>query len=1020
MKTRQSRFQQLVPQRIQALIARMDQGIWFDDVAVTAEVAPPGTPKVTDSTVFEPVTTPFHLGTPHGDWQHRWLRLHLPRDGETRYLWWKCDGEATVYHKGEPWAGLDVAHRWCRLPSEAAGVLVDVALYQTAIWTEGGELPEDHVYEFRGASIRRRNEVLWELYWDISVLHDVARQLLVREGIAITEREGYNAPHAEVSPQTRFIWNRLEGAADCYDRGDLGGMKRILTETYQALRSSEYHGTAVFFGHAHIDLVWLWPLRETLHKGVHTFSTVLRLMEEDPEFVFQHSSPFLLRWIEGEQPNLWRRIARRIDEGRWEVSGALELESDLWLTSGEGLVRSFRWGQQYFREKTGHPAALVWLPDVFGYPDCLPQLMRQSGARWFFTQKLSWSSVTRFPMTAFTWRGSDGSEVLGYMSPVGYNGAATVGETETASRRNYQSGLGVPTLIPVGFGDGGGGPTPEMLEQARRQRSLSPLPHSEWQTPSAAFRRIESMGEALPVYSGELYLEYHRGTYTSQKRFKTLVRRVERAILLLEAWQAIRRKAGLDYRWWKPLLLSQFHDAIPGSSIGIVYTELTRDLERLRSDIESQLERDISPTGRPRRPAVFYPHPFSATITLEAADTPAVREAIEAEAIPYQKTDGLRLLFRSSVPGFGFHPPARPRGVAEDEPATVEVSDSGLRIANGWIAAFVDRSGVLTVHSMATGREILREGALRAYRDVPANFDAWDIDQHVERLAMAVSCSEPRVRETGPLRVTVECDVQIGKSDFRLQHQLVAGETMVRMRVFNGWGEAHRLLRWECRGSGHHTAMRLGGPFGSTRRDVRPGPDPRDAAWEVPGHLWAALVTDSETEGIAIATEASYGFRGTPERIAVSLLRSPEYPDPEADRGGLEVAWAAGPFIGATVPAARDVPPTARMPEILYGAARIIDVPDDADPPPVEFVETGSLAESGIEATPEGDGFLVRLHETVGAHGRVVFVVAEDTWDVALVDLLIDELTEQVAKEGCRYTVEYRPYQILTLAFRER
>lgn len=1045
MQPRQSRFQQLVPQRILALRARMEREIWFAESPLSVWAAPadeslgappadesPGAPPAAPSTVpaaapdraaiqgKEPLALPHRFGPPGGGWESRSFYLQVPPAGKPRYLWWDCDGEATVYHQGRPWAGLDVAHRWCRLPSDAEELLIEVALYQTAIWIEGAELPADHRFELRQALVKQRNEELWDLFWDLSVLCDVGVRLLSAEGVTITRQHGYNQPHAEISPSARFLWHRLEEAADRYETGDLPGMKRTLKETYRALTSAEYRGTALFFGHAHIDLVWLWPLRETWRKGIHTFATVLRLMEHDEEFVFQHSSPYLLRWIEREQPELWREIDRRINEGRWEISGAMELESDLWLTSGEGLVRSFRWGQEYFQEKTGHPADLVWLPDVFGYPDCLPQLMKLSGARWFFTQKLAWSSITRFPMTAFTWRGSDGSEVLGYMSPVGYNGDASVEETETASKRNQQSGIGVPALMPVGFGDGGGGPTEEMLERARRQRSLSPLPQTHWKTPSAAFREIESIRESLPRYSGELFLEYHRGTYTSQKRFKTLLRRTERLILLLEAWRAARGKSHLTYGWWEPLLLSQFHDAVPGSSIGIVYAELTEELDRLREAAERELTESIGTIGDSDALALFFPRPFGATITVETADTPDVREALEARALAYQRTGENLLFFRSSVTGFGFHRLAPPDGPTEYETVTVTDGSTGIQLCNRLITATIDPAARLTVTATTTGDLIFRDGVLRAYADTPAHFDAWDIDQHVERLTIPVRVSAVRVREAGPLRATVEYDVLAGESRFQLVYQLVAGEAVVRARLFNGWQESHRLLRWECGGPLDYPAVRVGGPFGSTRRDIRPGADQHDAAWEMPGHLWAALVSDSESEGIAIVSEGSYGFRATPEKIGVSLIRSPDYPDATADRGAVEVSWAVGAYRATAADTVSSLPITARMPEILYGDTRLGPGPEEIRPCPVTFLETGSLADSGIEASSDGGGFLIRMHETAGMRGTAVFQVNDEAWRVSLVDVLHHEIPRRVKNDGSQYRVEYRPYEILTLSFRRR
>jgi alpha-mannosidase len=1080
MPTVADRFPELVPQRLRAVLRRMEERLWRSVARPHVALGPRSREGLRaaelDVAEFEPLEQGARFGPAGGGWEQQWFLLRLPaalssagdaaaaaltsepaQRSASYYLFWDCDGEATVYHQGKPWAGLDISHRRCPLPPGAEQLLVEVATYQTAMWTSaGGSRSVERELVFRAAEIVEPDHELWRLYWDLEVLAELGEKLLEQEGYRPASREGYNEPFVRLSPYCRRLWHSLDRACDYWDLGDRDALGRHLQESYRAFSGGTHSGVARRVGHAHLDLVWLWPEAETERKAVHTFSTVLRLMEQDERFVFQHSSPWLFRRVASRHPGLYQEIQARIREGRWELSGALELESDVLLTSGEGLARNLRFGQEFIREQTGRYASLVWLPDVFGYPDCLPQLLRLSGARYFFTMKLSWSAITRFPHTAFRWSGSDGSEVLGYMSPMDYNGTGSLSETVEGVALNRQAGLGVPSIMPTGYGDGGGGPTPEMLERVRRQNDLAGVPKTTWQGPTQSFEEIGRQAGALPRYQGELYLEYHRGTYTTQKRFKTLVRQLERETLLLEALRALAGERALDYERWERLLLSQFHDAIPGSSIGLVYQELGDDLERelsaRREETATTLERlgaqlhgknaarsERGAANPPPTYAVANPLPTARHLLIESEASDELTAALERQGIPSQRSAQDTVLFEQHLEGFGIRPLSAAGCSAEPAQAS-EAERNSIVLDNGIVRAAVDSSGLC---SMELDRDVERHkgtpiptarGAVEAHADHPPAFDAWDIDQSAGGMPLEIRYGTPRVRERGPVRAEAVVPVFLGQSAFTLSYALVAGERALRVTLEGDWQEEHTLLRWRVHTEPHYSAARFGNPFGSTRRDTRPGSRAGNAKWELPGHLWAALSDDGEREGVAIVTEASYGFHAVPGELAVSLLRSPSSPDPGADRGRQQVRWAVCAHrleSRSTVPVSAA---SARLPEELFGTYALVSgssasqVGGATGHMPFTVERGPTLVGTAVAPREDGSALVLRFHETAGQRGTLRIRLHGGYRWLHTVDLLGRELekelrpvasssagSEAAAHGESVFELEYRAYEILNL-----
>ncbi|HWB37897.1 MAG TPA: alpha-mannosidase, partial [Rugosimonospora sp.] len=425
------------------------------------------------------------------------------------------------------------------------------------------------LYRLRSVELAVRDVTVWELVQDVEVLRGLLRVLP-------TDR-----------PRYATVVRALDRALDALDPDDVAGTAAAARDVLAPVLASPANASAhtvVAAGHAHIDSAWLWPTRETIRKCARTFSNVLDLMDEDPDFVFVCSSAQQFAWIQERYPALFERIKKRVAEGRFVPVGGMWVESDTNMPGGEAMVRQFVAGKRFFLEQLGVETQEVWLPDSFGYSGALPQIAVAAGNRWFLTQKISWNDTNTMPHHTFAWEGIDGTRIFTHFPPVDtYNSDLSPVELDRAERQFADKGATNISLVPFGYGDGGGGPTREMLAAARRAADLEGVPRVRLGSARDFFEAAEADYADPPVWSGELYLEFHRGTYTSQARTKRGNRRSEHLLREAELWAATAAiRAGAPYPYdeleqaWRTVLLQQFHDILPGSSIAWVY----RDAER--------------------------------------------------------------------------------------------------------------------------------------------------------------------------------------------------------------------------------------------------------------------------------------------------------------------------------------------------------------------------------------------------------------------------------------------------------
>ena len=1014
---------QIIPLRVNKALQELRNALWTGDVSLAVEGGP-----VNDQFLpiekarkqpFTPVSPGEYFGPPNGGWAQRWFRFALPEakadERGHRAVFWVCPGEATFYVGGQPRGGCDAGHHYWIAPDEACEVWVDLGLYDAGIWAEMRVAsPDQYGLRFHGASLKLRNVEAWKAYYDLEVLarlQGVMRQDIRHDAPWL----GYCPPLDKCEPLLRKLLRGLDDALDAFDREGPKALSTALKDVYAAAKAEPYQIRCSLVGHAHIDLVWLWPESVTVRKGIHTFSAMLDLMERYPEFVFTMSQPALLNAVKATQPELYQRILEKVRDGHWEATGGLETEPDTNLPCGEALARSLLYGQRRFAEiRGGKMSDCVWIPDVFGYANYLPQLFQLGGIKYFYTTKMTWSVITKFNHNAFVWKGSDGtSEVLTYLHPAGYGSRVELGELVDAARSYRQADVHDEMLFPSGYGDGGGGTTEEQVERSRRLADLAHAPRTAWSTAEAFFQRLDKVRDELPAYQGELYLECHRGTYTTQSDYKAVYRAGERALQTLEAVRAALGGKAPGKDAWLRLLFGQFHDALPGSSIALVYEQLEPELKALGEGQLAGARQELSARAAKGQGvlSVFNPLPVARPLVVElpAADFAGPSAQVGKTLVPLQKNGSTVLAVLPSVGALesvSIVPSATPGKTADADPMAASPS----LLANGIVRAEFDAQGML--RSLAVdGEELHVAGPARftLHEDHPANFEEWDIDQSANWLEVESGVSLPlEVVENGPARVVVSAESKLGKSSkLRVSYSLNAGERFLRIAASIEWREKRRLLRYMIPTEYRGRFARFGCGFGSALRPQLAGDQADEAMWEVPGNRWAAALDDLGN-GLALVTEAKYGFRCKEGNLSVSLLRS-AVGHGTGDQGGHELAWAVGAFAACSQ---AGVPCTAVAADALFTPPVLCEGALDL-PPAFRFEALGSLVPSWVAPAESGEGLLLRLHEVSGGRGTAVLRLAKRPKQACLVDLFENTLGELPLSADGAVHIPYGPYSVL-------
>lgn len=828
---------------------------------------------------------------------------------------------------------------------------------------------DEPIYRLRRLELGLLDETVWELQQDIWTLRGLVDQL-----------EPNRTRHARVLAA-------LGRAVDAVDPDDVTGTAEAGRGELRAVlaapaSASSHQLTAV--GHAHIDSAWLWPIRETVRKVARTFSNVLDLIRTEDDFVFAASSAQQYAWMKEHYPELFGRMKDAVAAGRFAPVGGMWVESDTNMPGSEALARQFVEGKRFFLEEFGVEPLEVWLPDSFGYSAALPQIIRAAGSRWFLTQKISWNETNRMPHHTFLWEGIDGTRVFTHFPPVDtYNSELSAAELALAERQFAEKADASHSLVPFGWGDGGGGPTREMIAAARRTADLEGSPRVHIGSPSQFFSEAEAEYSDPPVWSGELYLEYHRGTYSAQARTKRGNRRSEHLLRAAELWATLDTvRTGAAYpaerlrSLWQTVLLHQFHDILPGTSIAWVHQEAEATYARVATELQEIIDTALrSLTGEGDRQLTANAAPMS------LAGAPALAVADEASVLPVvPEPDGDGWAFRHER----FH-------WAID--------------ARGLVVGAVD---------LTTGRELIDPafpgGVLQLFRDTPREWDAWNIDAEDGALGTTLTDADEVVVDGADLVVRR----RFGASELEQRYRVdpFSGALEIALRL--EWRERQKMLKiaFPLRVRGERTESEI--QFGHLSRPVHANTTWDAAKFETVAHRWIRVVEGDY--GVAVANDSSYGHDvqrapgpdGGARTVArVTLVRAPLFPDPEADQGAHEFRLSVLP--AATVAGAigeglrLNLPPFA-----VQGAGEVAPLLTVDDPGVI--VEAVKLADDG-----SGD-VIVRLYEALGSARSAQLTAGFETSTVTQTDLL-ERGIEPTALRASSGTVrlDLSPFQLVTL-----
>ncbi|MEV8005954.1 glycoside hydrolase family 38 C-terminal domain-containing protein [Streptomyces parvus] len=978
---------------------------------------------------------PFTAGTEWGKpWSTSWFRLRgaVPGEWSGRRVEVVVDpgftgqgpgfqAEGMLYdHLGVPLKGVHPRNRHLALAHPAAGgepvdLLLEAAANPAVL--EHGFAPtplgdvltagDRPLYRFASADLAVLDEEVWHLILDIEVLSELMHEL------------------PDDRSRRHEILRALESMLDALDLHDVSGTaaagRAALAEVLARPASASAHRISAA-GHAHIDSAWLWPLRETVRKASRTFANVTALARDYPELVFACSQAQQYAWVKEHQPHIWERIKEAVAAGQWSPVGSMWVESDANMPGGEALARQLVHGKRFFEEELGVETEEIWLPDSFGYTAAFPQLAKLAGVKWFLTQKLSWNQHNRMPHHTFWWEGIDGTRVFTHFPPVDtYNAQLHARQLAHAEKNFADKGRATRSLVPFGWGDGGGGPTREMLERARRLRDLEGSPRVTVEKPAAFFTAAEEeYGERAPVWSGELYLELHRATYTTQAKTKQGNRRSEHLLREAELWATAAALRSPSYRYpyerldrvWKTVLLHQFHDILPGSSIAWVHREARDTYEEVRAELADLVADAVTSLGTAEGLVALNSSPYDRVQVIEL-DAEAAGVLPSGAHVQELGEGGAAVLARSPGLGAGLLD-----GAAVPERAvTAKASDSGgLVLDNGLLRVVVDGDGLVSsVHDLVAGREVLVPGAranlLQLHPDHPNHWDAWDIDRHYRNTRTDLTAADSvSLVEEGPLRAAVRVVRSFGKSTVVQELRLAAGARQLDIDTEVDWQESEKVLKAAFPLDVHAERSTAEIQFGHVHRATHDNTSWDAARFEICAHRWLRVAEPGY--GVALLNDSTYGHDvtrtphpdGLGTTVRLTLLRAPHSPDPHTDLGVHRFRYALAP--GAEV--------TDAVREGL-----VLNLPLRAAVAPVvpALVSTGHPAvtvESVKLAEDRSGDVIVRLYESAGGRARTRLTVSFPVTEARITDLLERPLHPAATDED-GLVLDLRPFQILTV-----
>ncbi|WP_428951630.1 alpha-mannosidase [Streptomyces sp. cg35] len=925
-------------------------------------------------------------------WAGRTVEAVLDLGFDERMPGFQC--EALVYTPaGEPVKAVNPRNQWVRVGDPATGgervewhleaasnpvLLGDNPFRPTDLGDKetAGDEPQ---YRLERMDLAVFDRDVWELVADLEVVGELMEQLPVEGGRR---------------------WELLRAVSRCLDAVDLqdvngtaAAARSHLTGVLSAPADASAHRISAV-GHAHIDSAWLWPLRETVRKVARTTSNMTNLLESEDEFVYAMSQAQQYAWIKEHRPEVYAKVKKAVAEGRFVPAGGMWVESDTNMPGSEAMARQFVHGKRFFLDEFGIENEEAWLPDTFGFAAGLPQIIKAAGSKWLLTQKISWSQINKFPHHTFNWEGIDGTRIFTHFPPVDTYNCSMLGREIAHAASNFKDkGVARHSLAPTGWGDGGGGTTREMIAKAKRMKSLEGSAHVTWETPAEFFTKAEAEYPEPPVWVGELYLELHRATLTSQARTKQGNRRSEHLLREAELWAATAAvRTGFPYpyedldRIWKTVLLHQFHDILPGSSIAWVH----REAEKTYAAVAAEL------TG-----------------IVEAAQRALAGDGEEELVFNAAAHE------RSGIAAGGAGVPAVSGTVTLTDRA-----DGGHVLDNGLLRVEIDARGlVVSAYDIEADRETVAPGAaanlLQIHPDFPNMWDAWDVDAFYRNVVTDLTDVDTvTVLSKTAAGVSVEVVRSFGSSRATQVLTLAAGTKRLDIDTEVDWHETEKFLKAAFPVDVHADRYAAETQFGHLYRPTHTNTSWEAAKFEACNHRFLHLAEPGF--GVALVNDSTYGHdvtrtvresdSGTTTTVRLSLLRAPRFPDPRTDQGVHRFRYALAP--GASVVDAVREGFGINLPERRVTGSGTVA--------PLCTAASDAVALSAVKLADDGSGdVVVRLYETAGGRARTSLRLGFPAASVTATDLLERPLADAPALtvEDGEVALSLRPFELVTLRF---
>lgn len=823
------------------------------------------------------------------------------------------------------------------------------------------------------------------------------------------------------TPYSQMFYSTLNEASDYIDKAlysDMAGYKDVI---------------ATCIGHTHIDVAWWWTVAQTKEKVGRSFATVLKLMEEYPNYKFMSSQPQLYAFLKERYPELYEKIKERVQEKRWEPEGGMWVEADCNLTSGESLVRQFMHGKKFFKEEFGVDNRILWLPDVFGYSGALPQIMKKCGIDYFMTTKLAWNQFNKIPYDTLMWKGIDGTKVLTHLiTTLGvkqsikdyfttYNGMLHPDSIMGGWMRYQNKDINNDILVSYGYGDGGGGPTREMLETSiRMEKGVKGIPMVRQEFARTYFDELEERvgnHKRLPVWEGEFYFEYHRGTLTSMARNKRSNRKAELGLMDLELLSVLAQNQ-IDYpveeldAMWKKVLINQFHDILPGSSIHEVYEVSKQEYAQLEEKLTQMRDARINTlagsgdaitvfntTGKQRDDIVY----------LRDCDAKALEDG-DGNCYPVQKTEDGAVAFVRNIPSKGYRALKKVQDVSEKTPFELV---NKYELKTPFYHIKLDEQGMITgIYDREADREIIQAGEranlLRMYEDKPMYYDNWDIDIfYAEKFWDVDSVEHMEWTEMGPVRAVLEVTRKASNSTIWQKIIFYADSRRIEFQTHVDWKEHQTLLKVHFPVAVHTDEATFDVQFGNLTRKTHQNTSWDVARFESCGQKW--IDVSEGHYGVSLLNDCKYGHSVKESNMALTLIKSGIEPNPVSDQEEHDFTYAIYPHMQGW----RDAKTVAEAYKLNQP---LLTVSGGAQSTFVSLasVDKENVILETIKRSEDGEGTILRMYESENAYTKAN-VMANIPFTKAYICNLIEEVEQEILVNGNQVAVELKPYEVITV-----